>query len=190
MNIKHLYKYILTLSLIIISVSCDDNIYPRPKGEVRLEYPLPKYNIYTSETMNMHFEKSDFANVEVKNNEWINLKYPKLNATIHLTHKYINSNTQELIEEIQRLTDKHTVKASGIIPYPYSNPSTKTYGTLYEVTGNSASNIQFYITDSTNNMIYGALYFYTSPNPDSLAPAINYIKSDIITLMETLTWTN
>ena len=59
---------------------------------------------------------------------------------------------------------------------------------MYEITGNAASQIQFHVTDSTNNFIKGALYFYTKPNYDSVLPAVAYIKEDILQLVETLEW--
>jgi gliding motility-associated lipoprotein GldD len=59
---------------------------------------------------------------------------------------------------------------------------------MYEITGNAASHLQFHVTDSTKNFIKGALYFYAKPNYDSILPAVNYIKEDILHLVETLEW--
>ena len=185
MRLNYIYIIIIFLGLL---TGCDDNTYPRPRGYVRLYYPEAKYNIYRSDELHIQFEKSHYADVELKRENWINLIYPKMKATIHLTYMDIDNNTNELINEIHKLTDKHKVKASGIIPHMYSNPEEKVYGVLYEVIGNSASNLQFYATDSTKHIVSGALYFYTSPNPDSLAPAISYIKNDVIMLLESLKW--
>ncbi|MEN8138105.1 MAG: gliding motility lipoprotein GldD [Bacteroidota bacterium] len=181
------YIFII-FSFLLTMISCDDNTYPRPRGHVRLEYPEAKYSLYDADNINAQFQKSDYAKAEVKRSNWVNLKYPKMKATVHLTHKDIEHDVKNLIDEIQKLTYKHTVKASGIIENPYSNPNNKTYGILYEVTGNAASNLQFYVTDSTKHIVSGALYFYVAPNPDSLAPAVSYIKKDIIALIETLEW--
>ncbi|MFT7352979.1 MAG: hypothetical protein ACI9XR_002770, partial [Flavobacterium sp.] len=38
------------------------------------------------------------------------------------------------------------------------------------------------------NFIKGSLYFYAKPNYDSILPAVNYIKEDILHLVETLEW--
>jgi len=62
------------------------------------------------------------------------------------------------------------------------------YGRIYEILGNTASQIQFYVTDSTKNFVKGALYFNTTPNYDSILPAIAYLKKDIVHLMETMSW--
>jgi len=179
--------YIVLLLTIIIS-SCDDNIYPRPRGNVRLEYPTPEYNQYHSDELEMSFQKSDYAVVEKKKSNWINLSYPKMKAKLHLTYLDVNGDIDRLISDIQKLTDEHKIKASGIIPHEYSNAHDKVYGVVYEIIGNSASNIQFYVTDSTRHIVSGSLYFRVRPNSDSLAPAVQYVKQDIITLLETVKW--
>jgi gliding motility-associated lipoprotein GldD len=54
--------------------------------------------------------------------------------------------------------------------------------------GNTASPIQFYLTDSTKDFFRAALYFNNIPNQDSLAPVIDYLREDIMMMMETFRW--
>jgi len=170
--------------------SCDENTYPRPKGDVRLEYPDAKYSLLESDSINFSFEKSNQAKTIYKNQDWVDLLYPKMKATLHLTNKKIDNNSDALLKDIQELTYKHTIKASGIIENPYHNENNNTDGMLYELTGDAASNIQFYIKDNKQNILSGALYFYAEPNSDSLAPAVAHIKKDVIMLMESISWKN
>ena len=181
-------KIHIVLLLVLFFSSCDENTYPRPRGNVRLEYPTAQYSLYNSEELKMSFNKSDYAIVEKKNDNWINLAYPKMRAKVHLSYFNVDGNITSLINDINKLTDEHKIKASGIIPHEYSNSEEKVYGVVYEIIGNSASNIQFYATDSTKHIISGSLYFRSKPNSDSLAPAIQYVKQDIITLLESLKW--
>ena len=181
-------KIHIVLLLVLFFSSCDENTYPRPRGNVRLEYPKAQYSLYNSEEIKMSFNKSDYAIVEKKNDNWINLAYPKMRAKVHLSYFNVDGNITSLINDINKLTDEHKIKASGIIPHEYSNSEEKVYGVVYEIIGNSASNIQFYATDSTKHIISGSLYFRSKPNSDSLAPAIQYVKQDIITLLESLKW--
>jgi len=174
----------------LIFTSCEDNVYPRPNGEVRLEYPTAQYSPFYSEELSITFEKSNSAVVEKKKDNWINLNYPRMKAKLHLTHFVVNNDISKLISDVQKLTDEHKIKASGIIPHKYVNYEEKVYGVMYEIIGNSASNIQFYVTDSVSSIISGSLYFRSRPNSDSLSPAIQYVKKDIITLLETLRWEN
>ena len=62
------------------------------------------------------------------------------------------------------------------------------YGILYDIHGNSASNLQFFVTDSSNHFLRGSLYFNTIPNSDSLQPIKQHIKDDLQILIESLNW--
>jgi gliding motility-associated lipoprotein GldD len=92
------------------------------------------------------------------------------------------------IDESQRMTFKHTVKASSIEEILISKGDERVYGLFYKVGGNAASNSQFYLTDSTNHFIRGAMYFNTVPRADSLAPVVAYVMRDIEQLLKTFSW--
>jgi gliding motility-associated lipoprotein GldD len=85
---------------------------------------------------------------------------------------------------------KHTVKAENIAEIPYENAEQKVYGILYELTGNTASPVQFVLTDSNKNFFRGALYFENVPNKDSIAPIVQYVQKDIVRLIESFEWKN
>jgi len=59
---------------------------------------------------------------------------------------------------------------------------------IAEIEGDVPSQFQFTITDSTTNFMRGALYFYTKVQNDSLMPAIEYVKKDIMHLINTVKW--
>ena len=59
---------------------------------------------------------------------------------------------------------------------------------FYMINGNAATQSQFYVTDSVNHFVTGALYFDVKPNFDSLYPAIIYLRNDIRKIMETIKW--
>jgi gliding motility-associated lipoprotein GldD len=91
-------------------------------------------------------------------------------------------------EDIRTIAYKHIVKADDIIETPVMIPEKKVYGMIYEIKGNTASSLNFYLTDSVDNFLSGALYFNTIPNKDSLAPVISFFKNDIEHLIETVEW--
>jgi hypothetical protein len=47
---------------------------------------------------------------------------------------------------------------------------------------------KFFLSDSTQHFLRGALYFRTALKNDSLAPVIDYIKKDVIHLLNTVKW--
>ncbi|MGB1391304.1 MAG: gliding motility lipoprotein GldD [Flavobacteriaceae bacterium] len=178
----------LFFSIIIICfISCSEETLPKPKAFLNLEYIKPTYQEFFLQRP-YTFEFSDRVKLKDSPNNWLKLEYPKLNASIDITYRKIDGNLRELLVESEKLVFKHTSRAEQISSNNYVNEREKIYGTLYNITGNAASHIQFHITDSTNHFIKGALYFKIKPNYDSILPAVNYIKNDILHLMETFKW--
>jgi gliding motility-associated lipoprotein GldD len=64
------------------------------------------------------------------------------------------------------------------------------HGIYYELEGSTATNVQFYITDSTSHFLRGSLYFNSKTNQDSIAPVLKFLKADILHLIETVEWKN
>ena len=54
----------------------------------------------------------------------------------------------------------------------------------------SSKVFQFTMTDSTRNFLRGALYFNTAVQNDSLKPAIEYVKKDMMRMINSLEWKN
>jgi len=185
--IKHRITCISLTIIGLFFVSCKEDVLPKPKAQLRLEYQTPSYFL-TESNCPYQFEFSTESLPTVNQKCWMNIVYPKLNASINITYRPINNNLKELFLESEKLTFNHAIKADGITSVPFINRAKKKYGAIYEVTGNAASPLQFHITDSTNNFITGAVYFNVQPNYDSIVPAIKYLHKDIIHLMETLEW--
>lgn len=179
---------LLLLGFLIILSSCADKSNPKPLGYFRIDLPKKEYELFSS---NCSYKFLKSKNVEVLSNEkncWFDLHYPSYNATVHLTYKKIKSNLSSIIEDSYKLAYDHSIRSDGIIEKIYNNNEAQVYGILYDIHGNSASNIQFFITDSTSHFLRGALYFNTTPNADSLQPVKNHIKEDLEVLIESLNW--
>ena len=79
-------------------------------------------------------------------------------------------------------------RADAVDEIPLFDPEANVFGMLYDIKGNVASSVNFFVTDSVKNFIRGALYFSNRPNHDSLAPAIDFFREDILHLMRTIKW--
>ena len=180
-------RNILLILLLFSFISCSEDILPLPKGYLRLSYPKQAYQKLFVKRPYSFLVSNDVV-IKNKPKNWLTIQYPKLKASIDITYRPIHGNLKELLTEAQKLVFKHAVKADQIISNNFMNEKKHVFGTIYEITGNAASQIQFHATDSTQHFIKGSLYFYVKPNYDSLLPAINYIKKDIIKIMETLEW--
>ena len=171
----------------MIFFGCKDVILPKPKAYLSLTYPEKTYeNLKLNRPYT--FKVSKNTTVVNEKNNWLTIKYPKLKASVDITYRPVKNNLKELLTEAEKLVFKHTAKAEQIIPQDFVNTEKRVFGSIYEITGNAASHLQFHVTDSTKNFIKGSLYFYAKPNYDSILPAVNYIKEDILHLVETLEW--
>ena len=174
-------------------IGCGDGPLPKPKGYLRLEYPNASYR-ETSLPLPFTFEKNAISEPISKlktsgTTKGVDIKYPSLKATIYLNYKEVTANNLDsLLRDAQNLTQKHTIKADEITYKPYENSDDKVYGMFYEIGGNAASQSQFYVTDSITHFLSGSLYFYAKPNYDSIYPASEYLKKDIIRIMESIRW--
>ena len=190
MNKKKVINTIITISLFVISLSfssCKKDVYPKPKAYLHLEYPLAEYHQFKNDCP-FSFAISTNSKIKFKEGCDAMVHYPELNANVHITYRRVHNNLKQIMREVDKLTTKHTVKADVIIPHPFENTEKKTYGLLSDVQGQSASNVQFYVTDSTNHVVTAALYFKVKPNYDSIYPAVAYIKNDMMKMMETITF--
>jgi gliding motility-associated lipoprotein GldD len=175
------------LLLILTNASCKEDTLPKPKAQLRLEYKDAEYRDLSSDCP-YAIQISAQAGAKLNSKCWVNINYPDLNASINITYRPVKNNLKELFREAEKLTFNHAIKADGISSIPFENKVNRTYGAIYEVTGNAASPIQFHLTDSTKNFITGAVYFNVEPNYDSIVPAVKYLEKDVKHLMETLKW--
>ena len=69
----------------------------------------------------------------------------------------------------------------------FENNEFNVFGLMYYYDGNTATSTQFYLTDSVNHFFRGALYL-NSEITDSLLPINNFLKKDIVHIIETFRW--
>jgi gliding motility-associated lipoprotein GldD len=195
MKLKNL---ILVFSSLIIFTSCvndEDEIYiPKPKGYFRIDFPKKEYRVYDS-ICPYSFEIPTYAFIDNDKHLnadpcWLNINFPKYNAKIHLSYKVISNNLDTILNQSRDFVVKHQIKSTGIDEVVIIRDSAKVYGLVYDISGNSASNIQFYVTDSTHHFMRGALYFNSVPNIDSLKIVVDYLRTDILKMIKTFKWKN
>lgn len=183
--------------LCVLFLSCERDYVPKPVGFNRLDLPEDHHYNPLPDTLPYHFEYSKYAKLlddtsGISERYWVEIYYPSLKADIHITFKNLKEDKEtlkELLEDAYFLTSKHQIKAYAIDDIVMKSPDGKTFS-IAELQGDVPSNFQFVCTDSVNNFIRGALYFNTKVKPDSLKPAIEYVKLDVLHLMNTLKWKN
>ncbi len=191
-----IYSLLGLLGLLALAGSCSKSYQPKPKGYNRFNLPEPTYRLLP-DTFPYRFEYSSHTKLvrdisPFSERFWIQIQYPEIKANIHVTYKRINNSEQllkEFLNDAYTLTAKHQIKAYAIDETYTRTPSGKT-AVIAELDGEVPSQFQFTMTDSTRNFLRGALYFDTKVQNDSLQPAIDYVKKDIMRMINTLEWRN
>lgn len=178
--------------------SCNSDYIPKPRAYPKFTLPEKAYQHFNSPYCPFQFEYPVYADIvrdTVFFNElapdqcWLNLRFNKLGSKLHLSYKPLGSyRLDKLLDDTHFLTFKHTIKAE-YIDEQAINRSDGLRGLIYHIGGNAASSIQFYLTDSSNHFLRGALYFGSTPNADSLRPIIEFINADIQHMINTFQWT-
>lgn len=180
--------------MLVFSAACEPDYLPKPVGYNRLELPPHAYRSLP-DTLPYTFEYSTHAQLltdtsVIHERFWIEIYYPHIKSDIHITYKALNGNKQllrEFLDDAYKLTAKHQIKAYAINEAVTTTPSGMT-AVISEIQGEVPSQLQFTVTDSTMNFLRGALYFNTKVQNDSLAPAIEYMKRDMMHIINTLEW--
>jgi gliding motility-associated lipoprotein GldD len=194
---RNLFILLCCLStLACVSWSCSNNDYtPKPRGYFRIALPEKEYRLLDS-IYPYSFEYPVYARIvpdelALQETNWINIDYPQFRGRVHISYKTVTSieMLQKFSEDARTLAFKHMPKASSIDQQAVAVPVNKVYGLIYDIKGvGAASPFQFVATDSTSHFLRGALYFDAIPNSDSLLPVIEFVKKDIVHMIQTLKW--
>lgn len=199
-----LTKSTFSLLLLIIALSpvwldsCtsggNEGYVPKPKGYQRIDLPphsyttLPDGHPYTFRVSRYaRILPDSFAPTEP---HWIFIDYPKNRANIQLTYKKVGNTPRllkEYIDDSYKLAAKHQTHATAIQEQTIVTPNGRTVA-LFRLLGDVPSPYQFYTTDSVRHFLRGAIYFPAADKSDSLAPVIEYLKTDMMELVNTLSW--
>lgn len=198
LNRVNLLYVILVLSTLF---GCREITVPKPKGHFRIDLPEKAYTLFSgspgkNSNIPFSFEYPVYGKLIIQPAEsqepgWFNIEFPAYHAKIYLTYKAIKNDFAALMEQSYKMNVKnHITKADAINEQQFNNEGNRVFGILYDLRGNTASAVQFYVTDSVNHYLRGSLYFAAEPNADSLAPVIEYFREDVIHLIESLKWNN
>ncbi len=182
----------IPLLLMLFILGCQRSYTPKPRGFLRVEFPAREYVLFDS-VCPYTFEYPSYGKIVPDTDYitepcWINIEFPDFDGKIHISYKEVHQNLNDFIEDSRALTYKHTIKADAIKETVYTNPELEVHGILYDIKGNAASSIQFYLTDSNAHFLRASLYFNVQPDKDSLAPVISFFREDIIHLVESFAW--
>jgi gliding motility-associated lipoprotein GldD len=191
---KKLSESLICFLCLLLLAGCNDDFSPKPRGYNRIDLPSHEYQ-QLKEDHPYTFEYSVHARIlkdtsYIAEPHWVDIWYPEFRSNIQITYKSIKKEKKtldELINDSYKLKGGHHKKAFAVDEAIIKTRSGKT-ATIFELEGEVPSQFQFFTTDSTTHFLRGAVYFRIATKNDSLAPVIEYMKRDVIHLLETLEW--
>ncbi len=190
---KYLPATIAILFAALMLASCNNDYVPKPRGYYRIDLPKREYKSFDA-GFPYTFEYPGYATITADSSKmaepyWINLNFVPFHAQLHISYKVINGNLAKYLDDARTLVNKHIPKANAITQRQFVDNENKVYGLVYDIRGtDAASAYQFYLTDSNTRFMRAALYFNLVPNNDSLAPVIDFLKTDIEHMINTFRW--
>jgi len=174
-------------------VSCRDSAVPKPAGYFRIDLPQHSYTRFNSDC-DMSLDVPNYARIEnFKDRQgtdscWFNITYPRFNAILYCTYFNVNNNIDKLVHDAYGFAAKHEMKATGLRRTLVEDIDNHLDGIIYDIDGEAASQVQFFVSDSTNHFFRGSLYFNNKPNPDSIAPVLEFVRKDIAHMVNSVRW--
>jgi gliding motility-associated lipoprotein GldD len=190
-------RRIIYIVMLLAFLACRDKASnPKPHAYPREYYPPKAYQLFdTNAPFSFMYPKyaviRDYRSVENEERPfWYNIDYLPFNATLHLSYQEFKNRDEfdHLFDDTRRLVYKHDIKADEISEMEVQNPATHTTGIIYELKGNTATNLNFYISDGQKHFLRGALYFNAKTEIDSIMPMFNFLKDDVVKMIETTVW--
>ena len=197
-------RFLAIFFTVLFLASCEDPILtPKPRAYPKVVYPEKAYQPFMEGYCGFTFEYPKYAVIQQdttffdKKPEhpcWFNVFVEDFDCRIHCSYAPITKekNADRLKSDAFKMTDWHNKKATYIQETPILIKEHDVKGILFTVEGPVASQLQFFLTDTAEQQHFfrGALYFYTEPNTDSLAPVYDFMRKDVERMIETFEWKN
>jgi gliding motility-associated lipoprotein GldD len=179
--------------VILVMLSACSEYTPKPVGYNRIDLVDSPEIEYRNSHFSFHYPASARIDTIVNSDTafWFNIVYPNERARIYCSYFPITRRTlNKSLEDSRRLAYGHVLMADGIMQTFYDNPVNQVSGSIYDIAGNVASPVQFFLTDSVSKFFRASLYYDVQTNADSVAPVTAFIRNDMTALMESFKWEN
>jgi gliding motility-associated lipoprotein GldD len=192
---------LLNICWVLLLSACGEEhvALPKPRAYPRVEFPqslkatLLEIDecpfVMTYPDFFEYRKTSQFFGESVEDLCWFNLHYHPWKADIYFTYHPISKDhsLQKMVDDAFEMANKHTAKAEFISERAIRTDKGNG-GIYFELEGPSASAVQFFLTDSTQHFVRGALYFESKSVPDSLAPMVQFMKGEMIQIINSIAW--
>lgn len=214
MPLKMKNKIPLFFLLIILVWGCNSPYTKKRTGYYKIDFPERAYQAFYEPGYPYSFEYPVYAKIikdsslfDTNDPYWINVDFPDFNGKIFISYKQIGglstykvkspngtyrdstskNEFMQLVNDAYNLSYKNDIKAYAIDDSIMHTPNGLT-GIYFSLSGNVATAHQFFLSDTTQHFLRGALYFNATPNEDSLAPVNDFLQQDLKHIINTMKW--
>lgn len=174
--------------------SCRRQYTPRPDGYFRIDSYPDTYRRTTLLAPHLSFEIPEGAVEAIDPDttrqrdgvQWLDIRFPRYRATLYCSYHPLRGNLDRLLNESRELVYRQSIRPDLVQAGTYENDSLHIYATLYDLSAESATPLQFVVTDSTRYLLRGSVYFDEPGKSDSIAPVIDYLSDHIAHLIESI----
>ena len=144
---------IISLPLVLFTIffSCVDSNLPKQSAFLRIEFPEPNYiNLKEIKSPVDFFYNLSAADINVINNKQFSLNYPKMNLVVDMSLNkiYKVEDLENNFRDFSLILETHSKKSNGMLIREYEDINSEVYAKIFELRGDVATPIQFYLTDS------------------------------------------
>ena len=194
---KRIARIVLCVFLAGLAVglySCRQKYTPLPDGYFRID-PYP-YSYERTDLLqpSISFEIPEGTVASVSNDsprhgddvQWLDIRFPRYRATLYCSYHTLRGNLDRLLSESKDLVYRQSIRPDVVQANSYEDDEQRIYATLYDLSAESATPLQFVVTDSARYLMRGSLYFDEPGKSDSIAPVIDDLSNHIAHLIESI----
>lgn len=163
----------------------DDTATPRRRAYQRIEAYAPEYTAVDSLPVRLLVNSS--ATVSRPRRDWVNVSYPRYNATIFIS--VTEADSGNIDDVIANRIERIALNAGDVRVDALDIDNGRFSSTLYDAPAAVAMPLQFVATDGKSLVVSASVFFDNADritSLDSVAPAIEAIRRDLTTALDSL----
>ena len=193
-------QFNVLMILLFLCIACKDEVIPIPKPRMfpKVVFPEKGYQKFDESYCAFDFDYPIYAEI-IRDSLffgenpihpcWFDIYYPSLNGKLHCSYYPIHSQEEfeKFVNDAFLFASKHNRQADYRDELVIRKPNDVS-GVLFEMDGQVATPVHFFLTDSLHHYFRASLYFNNQVNPDSMEVIHEFIKEDLAEMIETFEW--
>lgn len=201
MQLRFFFGSLLVLFTLFTACSTDGPPpTPKPRAFPKIDYPNYTYQSFDKDYCSFTFQYPTYAEVIQDNSFfadqpvhpcWFDLYIPAFDSRLHCSYVEVGADKSldQLRSDAFEMADYHTKRANYIDELRIDRKDeAEVEGFAFAIEGPAATPFQFYLTDGEDHFFRASLYFNTQVRPDSLRPIYDFVRKDIMKMIETFAW--